>query len=438
MLDAMLRPADYLDPHVETMSRSEIEALQLRRLEELLPRVYAHSALLRRVWDAAGVTPEDISSLADFKAKVPCINKDSIRNYRDEFGDPYGGLRIVGDAEIETVGFTSGTTGDPTPVPNGLTNAVEVSHLRELWHIGGRPGDYCILMMFTFRGGQSRATFYQSMGMTPIVFPHDPAELPLVIQAIKQYRPTVFYMVSTPLLIGLERYFEQTGEDPREVFSSVRGACFGGEPLSPRFKALTRSWGLELFEHSSLGDVAGMTECSAHDGMHSWEDLALVECLDDEGNEVPDGELGELTVTSLADPVAPLVRYRTEDLVKVTRQPCACGRTHARVWPMGRKGDRTVVQGKPVLPRDIQRLVEQHRETRACLFQIVRPQPELDMLHLRTGYDPEATTDTAELIARLTAALEAALEVPVRIELITNAELLKLGPPQKIPRVTKK
>ena len=432
-----LRAPDHFDPHAETMPRHEIEALQTRRLEELLPRVYAHSALIRRVWDAAGVSPEDINSLADFKARVPFIDKDAIRAHRDRFGDPYGGIRIVDDSAVETVGFTSGTTGDPTPVPNGITNAVEVSHLRELWHSGGRPGDYIVHMMFTFRGGQSRNNFYNAAGLTPIMIPHNPTELPFLIQALKTYRPSVLYMLSTPLLIALEQYFEKTGDDPREIFNSVKGASFGGEPLSPRFAALVKDWGLELFEHSSLGDVSGMTECSAHDGMHGWEDLALVECLDDAGHEVSDGELGELTVTSLADPVAPLIRYRTEDLVRVNRAPCGCGRTHVRIWPVGRKGDRTTVQGKPVLPRDIQKLVERHRETRASLFQIVRPKPEMEVLHVRAGYDPEATADASELAARLTAELGTAFEVSVRVELVSNAELLKLGPPQKIPRVTK-
>lgn len=428
---------DFFDPFVEAMPRDAIEVMQVRRLEAILPQAYKHSALIRRVWEAAGVTPEDISSLADFRRLAPFIDKDAIRAHRDQFGDPYGGIRIVDDSEIHTIGFTSGTTGDPTPVPNGISNAVEASNLRALWSFGGRPGDYCVNMMFTFRGGQSDNTYQHSMGMIPIFVPHDPAELPFLVAAIKHYRPSVFYMLSSPLLIALEQYFEKSGEDPREVFRSVKGASFGGEPLSPRFAALAKTWGIKIFEHSSLGDVCGMTECEAHDGMHAYEDLALVEVLDDDGRQVEDGGIGELVVTSLGDPVAPLIRYRTEDIVRYGNSVCACGRTHARIWPLGRKGDRTLVQGKAILPRHIQSLVERHRETRACLFQIIRPRPEMEVLSLRIGFEIGTTTDEAALVAKLTQDLQAQLEVPVRIELVSNEALLKLGPPQKIPRVAK-
>ena len=105
---------------------------------------------------------------------------------------------------------------------------------------------------------------------------------------------------------------------------------------------------------------------------------------------------------------------------------------------MGRKGDQTTVQGKAILPRDIQRLVEQHPETKTCLFQIIRPQAAMDVLRLRVGYDPEALKDSPEVLAqRLATTVGDALEVPVEIDLVLAEELLKLGPPQKIPRVTK-
>lgn len=430
----------FLDPYIETMPRETLRALQERRLLTLLPNIYEKSALIRATWDAAGVSPADIRSLEDFCARAPRIDKDSIRGHRDRHNDPMGGLQIVQPADLNVVGFTSGTTGDPTPVPTERSTAVETEVAREFWQIGARPGDYVTYMMFTFRGGQSRMGFLNTAGYTPIIMPHDPGELPLMIEAIETYKPTIFYMLSTPMMIGLEKYFEQHPEKtPRTVFASIKGGVFGGEPMSPRFAELARSWGIEIFDYTTLGDVTGAMECRAHNGFHAWEDLAFCENLDDSGKPVADGELGELVVTSLDDPWAPLVRFRTGDLCRMDHSSCVCGRTHLRFWIMGRKGDQTEVQGKQILPRDIQRLVERHPETKSALFQIIRPQPVMDMLRLRVGYEPEALKDSHDaLSARLAAGIRTELDVPVDIELVRSEELLKLGPPQKIPRVTAK
>lgn len=430
----------YLDRLMETMPRDALRTMQEQLLLSILPNIYEKSALIRTTWNAAGVKPSDIGSLDEFFAKAPLIDKDSIRRYRDLHNDPMGGLQIAEKDDLTVIGFTSGTTGDPTPVPIGRLTSNETEIEREFWHIGGRPGDFVTYMMFTFRGGQARLGFLGEAGLTPITMPHDPAELSLMIEAIELYKPTVFYMLSTPMMIGLERFFETHPEkDPKTVFASIKGAVFGGEPMSPRFAALARSWGLEIFDYTTLGDVSGAMECRAHNGFHAWEDLALVENLDDAGNPVPDGSLGEMVVTALADPWAPLVRFRTGDLCRLDRSPCSCGRSHLRFWTLGRKGDQTIVQGKTILPRDIQRLVEQHRETRSALFQIIRPQPVLQSLRLRVGYDENLLHDTqAALCDRLVASISGDLEVPVEIELVIAEELLKLGPPQKIPRVTLK
>ncbi|AYJ85509.1 phenylacetate--CoA ligase family protein (plasmid) [Sphingomonas paeninsulae] len=427
---------DYFDPQIETLPRDKLKELQQFRLLGLLPYAYERSGLIRQVWDAAGVHPSQITSLADYVAKAPFIDKDAIRAFRDANDDPCGGIRIADYTEIPHVGFTSGTTGDPTPVPNGKGSAIEAEILREFWHVGGRPGDYITYLMFTFRGGISRTSFLGDAGFTPITAPHDPAILPLIVDAIEQYRPTVLYMLSTPMMMGLEAYFEKSAKDPRNVFKSIKGAVFGGEPMSPRFKALAKSWGLEIFDYTTFGDVTGAMECREHNGFHGWEDLALAECLDANGNEVADGEVGELVVTALTDQWAPLIRFRTGDLVKFDRSPCPCGRTHLRFWTLGRMGDQTLVQGVSVLPRDIQGIVEQQPETRAALFQIIRPQAEMEVLRLRVGYDA-ATGNPAGLAKRLTDSVTAALKVPCEVELVPNEELLKLGPPQKIPRVTK-
>jgi len=431
-----LKDDRYFDADIETMSREQIEQLQEARILQLVPYVYQRSPLIRSVWEEAGVTPDDIRSLADFKAKVPFIDKDTIRQYRDRYGDPFGGLACVGAPHLRGVGFTSGTTGDPTPILRSEEHITLTALKRELWHIGVRSGDYFTYALFTFREGVNADKWLDS-GFRPATIQHLPSEVPHLIEISRRLRPKALFMISTPLIMAIDQYQKNTGTDLREAFSSYQGAVFGGEPMSPSLRTLVESWGLEIFELSSLGDISTTMECRAHDGMHAWEDLALVEHLDPDGNqEVGDGARGELVVTALADDVAPLIRFRTDDLVSLTRGTCTCGRTHCRMKLLGRKSDEIIIQGRSVMPLDLFPLMQQFPETQAGLFQIIKGQREEEQLRLRVGYDSSLLKGSeADLSERIARGLSASLEVPLRVELLRSEELLKSG--HKIPRVIK-
>ena len=168
-----------------------------------------------------------------------------------------------------------------------------------------------------------------------------------------------------------------------------------------------------------------------------WEDTAYVECLDPNGTDaVPDGERGELVSTTLIDKVAPLLRYRSDDLVRISREPCGCGRTHGRVWALGRKGDEVLVEGVSVLPGDVWGAVESIDETNG-LFQVIRPARDVDRLTLRVGYSTSGTGGLTALRSRVEDAVEAAVGMRPDVELVERDVLLRQGPPHKIPRVTK-
>jgi len=431
----------FLFEHIETMPRPQLEELQTARLLKIIDSAYKNSPLIQQAWDAAGVHPRDIRSLEDFQKKAPFFDKDSIRHYRDTYNDPCGGLIRLDNPRVTAIATTSGTTGDPTPMPRRFRTSSEEGYIRDHWHIGARPGDYVILPVFTFRAGASNGfSAMNEAGMTPVVFDHHPNAIPRIVEAIKRFRPSMIGLVSSPLLLGFEQYFKNHPEiDPKALFSSLKGSVYGGEQLSPRMKAMTDSWGLELFETTALGDVVSATQCRAHDGFHAYEDLALVECLDPITDKpVADGEVGEMVVTNINDPLLAMVRFRTDDLVTINRDPCSCGRTHLRFHIVGRKSDQIQVQGRNILPRDLRSLIEQQHETQAGLFQIIKSSAQMEQLSLRIGYDPALLTNsTDELINRLRDLVAAHLGVPVRVELTHNDELLKLGPPHKIPRVTK-
>ncbi len=428
---------EFLDP-IEGASREVLDAHQEAAIGAITRYAYEHAPLIRQQWDAIGLTPSAIKSRADFVAKAPLIEKDDIRRYRDAHNDPTGGMGRLRPGETVSIATTSGTTGDPTPVPGWAELPIDISYARDIWHMGVRPGDYITYMLFTFRGGHRRRT-YAPLDIAEIHFSISPEETARAVEASLRFRPTIWQLCSTPVLLMLEAYFEKSGVDPRDVFSSYKGAIFGGEPLSARLAALTASWGLELFETTSLGDVAGATECRMHNGFHAFEDLSFLECVDPTTREpVADGEIGELVVTTLVDRMTPLIRYATGDLATIDRVGCGCGRNHARFRVLGRATDQILINGRSILPREIMGLVEVHSETRGGLFQIVRTDREMAELRLRVGFDNARLASGEDALRlRLHDQISSALGVPVAIQLVDEQELLKLGPPHKIPRVTK-
>jgi len=428
----------YYQPELETMDRAGIEAIQEEKLLDLLPYAYERSALIRETWDAAGVHPRDIRTLEDFRAGAPFLSKDAIRDFRDRHGDPYGGLLCIPESELTGIMSTSGTTGDPTLVPEqwgGGRDDRAPALVREFYELGTRPGDYFTFMLFTFRGPSFAVV--HPLGAVPIFIDHTPDEIARFVKLSLEYRPVGMYNISNVLISELARVAARDGIDMVDVFSSYKGVVHGGEQLGVRSERLLAEWGVETFEHTAVGDAAAATECREHDGCHFWEDGVLVEHLDPDGTDpVPDGTRGELVVTGLDDRVAPLVRYRSDDLVDVTRAVCGCGRTHGRLWIQGRKGDEVVVDGRSVLPRDVWAAVESLDETAAGLFQIVRSDRDADRLRLRVGHDG-TTRDPGALSGRVAAAVASAVGIEPEVELVPDAQLLALGPPHKIPRVAK-
>lgn len=420
--------AAFFDEAAETMPRAALEALQEQLLLEVVPFAYENAPLVRATWDEAGVHPRDFRSLADFRERAPFIDKDAVRRFRERHGDPFGGICAVPAATLSAVMSTSGTTGDPTLVPERWGDATGLPAIitRDFWGMGVRPGDHVALVLFTFRG--PAYGLFQGLGTIPVLFDFDPAEMARFCELSLRYRPTALYNFGSVLIRAVRDACEQKGIDPRDVFASYKGVVFAGEPLGRRARRLAEEWGVELFEHSAVGDVTGAFECRTHDGLHIWEDTVLVEDLDH------DGERRELVATALANRVAPLIRFRSDDLVRVTREQCRCGRTHARMWPLGRKGDETVVAGRRVLPIDVWDAVESVDACAMGLFQIVRPAREVDTLRLRVGYSGRARPGVVRDEVR--AAVAAAIGLEPEVELVPDAALLSLGPPHKIPRVT--
>ncbi len=429
----------FLEPEIETMPHDEIDRQQAERVLELLPYAYERAGLYREVWDAAGVHPREITTMTDFHRRIPFITKDMIRDYRDRHGDPYGGLLCVDPADLQTISASSGTTGDPTLFLeqwDGVTLAplVGTEYLRAYWHMGLRPGDKVLANAAGFRGTVENS--FRAMGLVPILVDTWLGNWSEVVEVILAHRPAYTQLMG-PQLPELERL--SLKYDMRDVFSSFKAVGFAGEPLGLKMRERLRDqWGIELYVYASAGDTGLAWECRQRDGYHLHEDVLLPEFLEPGAREVArPGEVGELVSTSIDNPTAPLIRYRTDDLVRFSRTTCACGCTHARVWVLGRAGDETLVSGRVVVPTQIWAAIEREPETETALFQIIRPQRNVDELRLRVGYATDRTGDLPDLERRLKAAVVDAVGVEPVLELLPEEDLLARGSAAKVPRISR-
>lgn len=414
----------YLEPEVELIGPAELRDHQERRVVELVAYAYERSAFYRELWDAHGVHPKDVRSLEDFQERIPFMDKSMVREYRARHRDPYGGMLCLPPEQVTSVSSTSGTTGDPeffAEVWDGAPPLI-TAQLRDLWELGLRPGDKVISPPGCFRNLMDYG--YQALGATVIAVNTWLGNMHEVVEAARLYRPA-YIQLGYPLVTELIRLGET--EDLREAFSSLKGVSFAGQPLSRQMRAtMQQDWGVEVFEYTSAADTGTAWECREHDGFHLWEDTVFAECVDTESLQpVAEGQTGELVATDLDNLAAPLIRYRSSDLVRLNRGRCACGRTHARMWLAGRRGDETIVRGRPVTLRDIEQAVEAQPETIGGVFQVVRTQREVEVLRVRVGYDPSATPDLADLGVRLTKALYDATGVEPELELRTEEELMR-------------
>lgn len=430
--------ARFLDPE-EGLTRPQLRALQEERLLEILPYAYERSALTRAVWQDAGVHPRDIFSMEEFQERAPFLDQDTLRTFRARTGDPFAGLLCVRPGELGYLGSTSGTTGIPTPVAHTTMGPTETARGRDLWALGARPGDAVTVMMFSFRSGiDMLCERAPQMGLRRIFLSHTPAEVPRLFEVTRQHAPVVLYLLSTPMIMAIDEYATRTGINVREAFSCYRAAVYGGEPLGAWARGRLADWGLTVAQMTAAGDSLAATECLERSGNHVWEDQVLIEHLEPGGRTpATEGSRGELVVTSLTDRGSPLIRFRTNDIVQLNTDTCACGRAHARIRTLGRTGDVLTVGGRSVLPFDVAPALEGVDGCQAGLFQIVLDGRESDVLRVRVGYDRRHGGSLAALRAAVTETLRGHLEVAVDVTLVTNDELLTLGPPHKIPRTVR-
>lgn len=429
----------FWNEEMETLPAERMRSLQEARLLARLPAAWAGSSLLRREWKAAGAHPGDVRSLDDFRRAAPTLHKEMVRRFRDDTGDPYGGMSLLAADAPCDVHTSSGTTGAPTflPITERDRSIFAESLARHLWAAGLRPGGVASLSLALYlRPVWPMADAARRIGAR-VTFTDWP-DLPRVVQTFRYLKPDVHAFLSPPQALGLRDEIARLGLDPKEVLGATRGFVWAGDALTPKGRRLVdEEWGSEAFELSGTGDLCFMMqECGHHDGLHMHDDLWLVEVVEP-GTTTPvgEGERGEFLFTSLMDESLAFVRWRSEDIGTAVTGRCACGRTNTRLHFLGRVGYRVRVKGRTVFPVEVQRVLEQWKEVDHGLFQIVRTAPDMDALRLRVGTREGEIADPEGLRPRIEKGLEDALRLPARVEYVDAAALLALGPPHKIPRI---
>ncbi len=408
-------------PEVECATRDQIEQIQLEKLKKQLKWTYERSPYYKTRLDELDIKPRDIETLNDVK-KLPFTDKSALR---DTY--PFGMFATPLDEVIE-LHASSGTTGKPIVV--GYTrNDMDVwgeCIARLVQMAGVIPGDRAQMAfgygMFT--GGFGLHYGLQKLGC--MMIPAGSGNTERHIQMIDDYGTTV--LIATPsYAMHICEVGEQIGFDWEN--STLRVGLFGGEPCPPGLKTEIESrMHIICTDNYGLTEVMGpgvSGECLASRyEQHIAEDHFLWEVIDPETGEVlPDGEEGELVLTPLDKQAIPVLRYRTHDLCRVTREKCKCGRTLARMSKVrSRCDDMLIIRGTNVFPSQIEDVLANIDEVTPHYHIVVETKNGMDVLTVEIELRPENFSDSFEQMNniknRVSDKLKSVLLVGVQVKLV--------------------
>ena len=377
-----------LDP-IETASRDELQALQLERLRWSLQHAYDHVPHYKASFDAKGVHPSDLKSLADL-AKFPFTTKHDLRaNY------PFG-LFAVPREKMARIHASSGTTGKPTVVGYTLQDIDHWANLvaRSIRASGGRAGDlvHVAYGYGLFTGGLGAHYGAERLGCT--VIPMSGGQTEKQVQLITDFKPDIIMVTPSYMQVLIEE-FRRQGLDARD--SSLKIGIFGAEPWTEAMRRdIEQGAGIDAVDIYGLSEVMGpgvANECiESKDGPVIWEDHFYPEIIDPETGEVlPDGSEGELVFTSLTKEAMPVIRYRTRDLTRLLPPTARSMRRMGKI--VGRSDDMLIIRGVNLFPTQVEELVLQEPGLGGQYQLVVTRDGHLDELVIRCELALGATDD---------------------------------------------
>jgi len=411
----------------EYLPRDKMRALQQERLLNLVPRLYANVPFYRERMQKHGVSPEDIRSLDDL-ARLPFTTKDDMRDVY-----PYG-LLAVPLAEIEEIHTSSGTTGKV--VVNAYTrNDLDIwgEVMGRTLAMGGVTEKDIVQNAYgygLFTGGMG--AHYGGQHLRATVIPISGGNTRRQLTFLQDFGSTA--LTCTPsYAIYLAEAAREAGLDPKSF--KLKYGFFGAEPWSEGMRQeIERSLGIKAYDIYGLTEVIGpgvASECTEQNGMHIQEDHFYPEIINpDTGEALPDGEKGELVITTLSKTGTPLLRYRTRDITFITRGACPCGRTTARMHRLfGRTDDMLIIRGVNVFPSQIEEVLLGFKMLEPHYQLIVDRKDSLDRLEVQVEMNEALFSDEVRNLEGIERKIEGALASA----LLLHAKV-RLVEPKAIPR----
>ncbi len=412
----MKQPQDIL-----TMPHDQLEAIQLEGIKKTVIKCYENVPFYHDSFDEAGFDPYAVETLDDLR-KAPFTTKQDLRdNY------PFGFFAVPKN-EVREIHMSSGTTGVAT-VAGYTDHDIDIwgdCFARGIWYADAGDNDIAQICYGygLFTGGLGAHYGCEKAGCMTI--PISAGNTERQIRVLREMGSTILcctpsyamYIADTAIAMGL---------DPKKDFH-LRAGIHGAEAFSDNFRAdLEKKLGYKVLDVYGLTETMGpgvAIECMEQNGLHLAEDHFYAEIIDPETGEVlPDGEWGELVLTTIDREATPVVRYRTRDITRIIPGECACGRTHRRIDRLhGRTDDMLIIRGVNVFPSQIEDVMKTFPQV-ASWYQIeLTRKNHLDVVTLKAEVNPDFDFDQISAIEQLQrdiqSAMKAALSVGIRVKLV--------------------
>ena len=405
---------------LDYVQKDYLRGLQLERLRKMVQHAYDHVELFNSRMKERNLVPADVKSLSDI-AKLPFMVKADLR---DTY--PFG-LFAVPMSEVVRLHASSGTTGKPIVV--GYTRSdleVWMEVVKRAFASCGLTRDDVIQVSYgygLFTGGLGAHYGAEALGAT--VVPTSGGNTQRQIMLMRDFGTTAVCCTPSYFNFMIEQALAQ-GIDMRDL--PIKAGIFGAEPWTEEMrKRIEAASGIKAYDIYGLSEIIGpgvAIECGCQQGMHVFEDHFYPEIINPETGEVlPDGETGELVLTTLSKYAMPMIRYRTRDITKIIAEPCECGRTIRRIARISsRSDDMFIIRGVNVFPSQIETAILSVDGTMPHYNIILYTENGLDNIEVDVEINEELFSDKVRsmeaLHHRLTSAIEGLIGLRVRVKLV--------------------